>query len=151
MKPRMKKLFFIIFVGLLMMFVGCSSNNDTNNNTSKVTLRFIETTDMHGSIFPYDFIEGEETETSLSQIYTYVKSQRSVADQEVVLLDAGDILQGQPIANYYNFERDNLDGHVIADAMNYMKYDVATVGNHDIEPGKAVYDAVKEQLSVVGC
>ncbi len=114
--------------------------------TDAVVLKFIETTDIHASLFPYDFIEAEDILHSLTQINTYVASQRDNANQEVILLDNGDILQGQPVANYYNYERDTLDGHVIADIMNYMDYDAGTVGNHDIEPGKAVYDAINQQF-----
>lgn len=111
-----------------------------------VTLRFIETTDVHGSLFPYDFIEAQEVDASLAQIYSYVKEERAKTDQSVILLDNGDILQGQPITNYYNYERSTLDGHIVADVMNYMGYDAGAVGNHDIEPGRPVYDAVADQF-----
>lgn len=113
----------------------------------RVTLKFIETTDVHASLFPYDFIEAKKISNSLAQIYTYVQTERAKSDQGVVLLDAGDILQGQPLANYYNYERGSLDHHIVADAMNHMAYDAGAVGNHDIEPGKPVYDALKAQLN----
>ncbi|MFP4348482.1 MAG: bifunctional metallophosphatase/5'-nucleotidase [Desulfococcaceae bacterium] len=118
----------------------------TYSPAEAVTLKIIETTDVHGSLFPYDFIEAQEIENSLAQVYTYVKQERSQADQSVILLDNGDILQGQPITNYYNYERSTLDDHIVADVMNYMGYDAASVGNHDIEPGRPVYDAVMEQF-----
>lgn len=54
-------------------------------------------------------------------------------------MDNGDILQGQPISYYYNYvapEKTN----IAASVLNYMGYDVATVGNHDIETGHKVYD-----------
>ena len=54
-------------------------------------------------------------------------------------MDNGDILQGQPVAYYYNYI-DTTSVHVNAAILNYMKYDVGTVGNHDIETGHAVYD-----------
>ena len=115
--------------------------------TDAVVLKMIETTDVHASLLPYDFIEAEDIFHSLTQINTYVTSERDKTNQSVVLLDGGDILQGQPIANYYNYERDTLDGHVVADVMNYMSYDVGTVGNHDIEPGKTVYDSINTQFN----
>ncbi len=114
--------------------------------TDAVVLKLIETTDVHGSLLPYDFIEAEDIFNSLTQINTYVASERDKTNQAVMLLDAGDILQGQPIANYYNYERGTLDDHIVADVMNYMGYDVGTVGNHDIEPGKEVYDSVNSQF-----
>ncbi|MBF0376109.1 MAG: 5'-nucleotidase C-terminal domain-containing protein [Desulfamplus sp.] len=115
--------------------------------TDSKVIKVIETTDIHGSIFPYDFIEAKSTGQSLTQVYSYVKAQRNIANQSVVLLDNGDILQGQPIVNYYNFEHTPLSEHVVAAAMNYMGYDAATVGNHDIEPGKEVYDAIQSALN----
>lgn len=112
-----------------------------------MTLKFIETTDTHGSLFPYDFIEATDVNASLTQVSTYVKQERAKTDQHVILLDNGDILQGQPITNYYNYERDTLEGHILPGVMNYMAYDAGAVGNHDIEPGKPVYDAVKAQFN----
>lgn len=112
-----------------------------------LTLKIIETTDIHGSLFPYDFIEDKETDTSLAHIMSYVKAQRADSAQEVILLDNGDILQGQPIVNYYNFEKDlTQEMHIVAQVMNYMGYDAGTVGNHDIEPGHAVYDELVKQF-----
>ena len=110
-------------------------------------VKIIETTDIHGSLFPYDFIEDKNVNHSLAQVYTYVKEERAKPDQEVILLDNGDILQGQPIVNYYNFEVD-LDAttHIVPAVMNYMQYDAGTVGNHDVEPGHAVYDKLVNQF-----
>ncbi len=110
-----------------------------------VNLKFIETSDVHGSLFPYDFINNKNINTSLAQIYTYVKEQRADKSQHVVLLDDGDILQGQPIVYYYNFEKTN-STHICAQVMNYMKYDAGTVGNHDIEPGHPVYDKLDKEF-----
>ncbi len=54
--------------------------------------------------------------------------------QEVILLDNGDILQGEPVVYFSNY-MDTASIHVCAAAMNFMEYDAATVGNHDIEAG----------------
>jgi 5'-nucleotidase len=45
-----------------------------------------------------------------------------------LLLDAGDIFQGTPYFNLYH-------GKIEYDIMNYMQYDVATIGNHDFDIG----------------
>ncbi len=111
-----------------------------------IKLKLIETSDVHGSLFPYDFKNAKDINTSLAQIYTYVKEQRSKKDQSVVLMDDGDILQGQPVVYYYNFEKTNVP-HICAQVMDYMQYDVGTVGNHDIEPGHPVYDKIKNEFN----
>ena len=56
-----------------------------------------------------------------------------------MLVDNGDILQGQPIAYYYNYI-DTKTEHVCASMLNYLRYDLGNMGNHDVEPGHAVYD-----------
>lgn len=106
----------------------------------QVKLSFLETSDVHGNYLPYDFINGHAGSGSLARIYTHVKALRqSQGDSTVVLLDNGDILQGQPTAYYYNFI-DTVSPHLCAEILNYMRYDAATMGNHDVEPGHAVYD-----------
>ncbi len=127
---------------MLLAVVGC---NDSSSSKEDVTVRMLHTTDVHGSLFPYDFINNETVANSLASTYTYVKQQRA-AFEHVILLDAGDILQGQPITNYYNYEVDlDTTENAVASVMNYMRYDAGAVGNHDIEPGPAVYkDIIKE-------
>lgn len=56
-----------------------------------------------------------------------------------MLMDNGDILQGQPSAYYYNF-MDTVSTHITAAMMNYMGFVVGNMGNHDVEAGHAVYD-----------
>jgi 2',3'-cyclic-nucleotide 2'-phosphodiesterase/3'-nucleotidase len=138
MKNLIRKFSLILFIFLLLA-IG-------QNNAQTVHLKFIETSDVHGSLFPYDFINNREVNSSLAQIYTYVKEQRSDTSQKVILLDDGDILQGQPVVYYYNFEKTNVP-HICAQVMNYMKYDVGTVGNHDIEPGHPVYDKIRKEFN----
>ncbi|TFG62638.1 MAG: bifunctional metallophosphatase/5'-nucleotidase [Spirochaetales bacterium] len=111
-----------------------------------VTLKFIETTDIHGSLYPYNFITDKPVGASLAQVYAYVTQERAKADQQVVLLDDGDILQGQPVVYYYNFENTQAK-HIQSQVMNFMKYDAGTLGNHDIEAGHPVYDKLVKEFS----
>lgn len=111
-----------------------------------VLIKFIETSDIHGSIFPFDFINKKPMNTSLANAYTYIKQERAKQNQEVVLLDDGDILQGQPTVYYYNFYKTDTT-HICASVMNFMQYDAGTVGNHDIEAGHAVYDRLNKSFT----
>ena len=110
-----------------------------------VKIKLIETSDVHGAIFPYDFQNDTTTNSSLAQVHTYVNGERRKQDQEVILLDNGDILQGDPAVYYYNYE-DTVSKHLYADVMNMTGYDAATIGNHDIETGHPVYDRFRKQL-----
>jgi 2',3'-cyclic-nucleotide 2'-phosphodiesterase/3'-nucleotidase len=124
----------------LVLFISISAFAQT------VTVKIIETSDVHGAIFPYDLKEDKETNSSLARVTTYLKAQRADSNQIVFLLDNGDILQGDPIVYYYNFEKTDTV-HLYADVMNYMKYDAGTVGNHDIETGHDVYDKFNKELN----
>ncbi len=141
----MKKLPFktltALFFLLLANFI-IAQDGETQN----VHIKIIQTTDVHGAIFPYNFIQDKDVDYSLAQVLTYVKKERENNTQEVILLDNGDILQGQPVVYYSNFEKPN-DKHICAAVMNYMKYDAATIGNHDIEAGHKVYDKLVKEYN----
>lgn len=103
-------------------------------------LTFVETTDVHGNFFPYDFISGEPGNGSLARVASFVNHLRDgEGTDNVVLLDNGDILQGQPSAYYYNFI-DTISTHLASCIYNYMNYDAVTIGNHDVETGPYVYN-----------
>ena len=74
------------------------------------------------------------------------RSERQKNNDGILLLDAGDFLQGQPSIYYSNFE-DTVSRHIQARVMDFIGYDAATVGNHDIEPGEAVYSRVQKDFS----
>ena len=104
-----------------------------------VRLKVIETSDVHGHFFPYDFMEKKPLKGTLSRANTYITRERQKYGDRLLLIDNGDILQGQPCVYWSNYvmpENENLAAQVV----NYMKYDAETVGNHDIEPGHKVYD-----------
>lgn len=105
--------------------------------TETIELKFIETSDIHGHYFPFDYIEQQESKGGLSRIYTYVKQQRELFAENLLLFDNGDILDGQPSSYYYNYI-DTVSAHLCAEMMNEMRYDAATFGNHDIETGEDV-------------
>lgn len=104
-----------------------------------ISLRILETTDVHGSFFPYDYIAKKPTRGSMARVSTYVNELRRQYGDNLILLDNGDILQGQPTCYFSNYI-DTLENNVVADIINYIKYDAVTLGNHDVETGHKVYD-----------
>lgn len=116
------------------------------NFAQSINLKIIQTTDEHGAIYPFDFTEQKEISNSLAQIYTFVKKERENKNQEVIFLSGGDLIQGTPAVYYYNFEKTNVP-NLFSQVMNFMKYDAAAVGNHDIETGHKVYDKFKRELN----
>jgi 2',3'-cyclic-nucleotide 2'-phosphodiesterase / 3'-nucleotidase len=133
---RLKILIFYLIITLPASFISAQT----------VSLKLIETSDVHGALVPYDLINGDQTSGSLAQVHTYVIKEKRVPGQEVILLDNGDMLQGDPMTYYYNYI-DTAGINIFADAMNFMNYDVATVGNHDIETGHDVYDKFRKEIN----
>lgn len=134
------------YLSFLIALVLVISSCNKVERPEVLKLKIIQTSDVHGAVFPYDFLEDETDKNSLAQVHSFVKQEKARTDQLVLFLDNGDILQGDPTAYYYNFM--NTDGnHFLADVMNFMEYDAATVGNHDIEPGHQVYDKFRKELN----
>ena len=122
-----------------IMAAALTLSAQAQQSSKTVTLKVIETSDVHGHFFPWDFMEGKPLKGTLTRANSYINRERQKYGDNLLLIDNGDILQGQPCVYWSNFvmpEDENLAARVI----NYMKYDAETVGNHDIEPGHKVYD-----------
>lgn len=132
------KSFIAVITGCLLV-LGTSSANAMTTKEKTIDLKFIETSDVHGSFFPYDFINRKPKAGSLARVATYVNQLRSQHGENVILLDNGDILQGQPV-NYYSNYVDTTSANIAAQVVNYLRYDAQTIGNHDVETGHRVYD-----------
>lgn len=92
-------------------------------------------TDTHGRIRGWDYYQNKaESGRGLTRAATIVDSIRAANAGRVILVDAGDLLQGNPFA--YVAARVTRDGQspIIA-AMNSMRYDAAVIGNHEFNYG----------------
>ena len=107
--------------------------------TKEIHLKLIETSDIHGNFFPYNFVTDQPAEGSLARVCALLEKMRAKWGERLIYIDNGDILQGQPTAYYYNFV-DTQSEHVAASMLNYLRCDVGNLGNHDIEGGHEVYD-----------
>lgn len=138
-----------IFYGAAVIAAFCSCNRDYRPADGEHTLRVLTTNDTHGSWFDSTYV-GTETRTSLFAAKVKIDSVRSAAGADnVLLIDAGDCLQGNNAAYYYNYV-DTLTPHLLPRLLKYMGYDAVAVGNHDIETGHGVYDRVKKELDRAG-
>lgn len=105
----------------------------------EVKLKIVQTSDIHGNFYPHDFILQRDAAGSLARVHAFVQKERETYKDNLILLDNGDILQGQPTAYYYNYI-DTVSPHVAAEMLNFMEYDAGNMGNHDVETGRAVFD-----------
>ena len=113
------------------------------------TLTVLSTNDVHGTWFDSTYVDSR-TRPSLLAINHYVDSVRTADGAEnVLLIDAGDCLQGDNAPYYFNYI-DTITPHLFPRLVSYMKYDAVAVGNHDIETGHPVYDRVAADLKKNG-
>lgn len=127
-----------VFMGGLAIGLASCSKTET------IDLRIIHTTDVHGALFAYDYIGERSTEGGMARLSSMMKELRA-SDSNILLLDGGDMLQGEPITYYSNYI-DTLSTNAVSEAMNFVGYDAATMGNHDIEPGHRVYDRFVDEV-----
>ena len=128
----MKK-FAFIFVVLFAFVLSLTAKE------REVRLKIVQTSDVHGNYYPYNFITQKDWTGSLARVHAFVQKERETYKDNLILLDNGDILQGQPTAYYYNYI-DTVSPHLCAEMMNYMGYDAGNMGNHDVETGRRVFD-----------
>lgn len=127
------------------------------DRTSKkrVRLTVLGTTDLHGNVYNWDYFKNAEFDDSahndigLAKVATLIKAMRKQRKGEPILtLDAGDTIQGTPLAYYYA-KVDPITGgatHPMARAMNLVKYDAAALGNHEFNYGLDTLRTFEDQL-----
>lgn len=130
---------YIICISALLLWSGIKLSAAEMQKEKEVVIKIIETSDVHGNFFPYNFMERKEWSGGLSRVHSFLKEQRKLYGDNCLFVDNGDILQGQPTAYYYNFI-DTVSTHVVAEMLNFMGCVVGNMGNHDVEAGHAVYD-----------
>lgn len=119
---------------------------DAKTTTTNVDLRIMETTDVHTNLMNYDYYKNAETDTvGLVKTATLVHEARK-ENKNNVLVDNGDTIQGTPLGTFFaKVERIKKgEVHPSIAAMNAMRYDAATYGNHEFNYGlgylKEVYN-----------
>lgn len=130
-----------ILLPLLLLIAACTPKTRV--------LTILTTNDQHGAWFDSVYV-GEGTRPSILAVNYYVDSIRKAdGGKNVLLLDAGDCLQGDNAAYYYNYV-DTTGEHLFSRIAAYMRYDAICLGNHDIETGHKVYDRVTRELAAQG-
>ena len=136
----MKKIISIILAAAAL--ASCCGPKD-----GEYTFRLLTTNDVHGRYFDSLYV-ADATDNALTNISWYADSLRSAEGVEnVILLDAGDCLQGDNAAYYFNYV-DTASRHLYARMTEYIGYDAVVVGNHDIETGHKVYDRLAGTMNV---
>lgn len=91
-------------------------------------ITILHTNDVHSHIEPFDATDPKyPNQGGVSRRYTLIEQIRR-ENPNTLLLDAGDIFQGTPYFNFYG-------GELEFKLMSKMRYDAATIGNHDFDNG----------------
>ncbi|MET9786846.1 bifunctional metallophosphatase/5'-nucleotidase [Streptomyces canus] len=114
------------------------------------------TTDLHSHVFDWDYYldkaysDSKGNSVGVARVATLIKQQRAAKGEEhVLLVDAGDIIQGTSLAYYFARVQPITDKgapkHPMAVAMNHMRYDAAALGNHEFNYGIEVLRKFESQ------
>ena len=120
-----------------------------------MSLTIMGTTDLHGCVFNWNYFQNAEYDDSarndigLAKVATLVEAVRLQRGREnTLMIDAGDTIQGTPLAYYFARIAPITDGHLhpMAAAMNYIGYDAAALGNHEFNYGVPLLRTFADQL-----
>src|SRR6476661_5645228 len=113
-------------------------------NGDVVRLTVLGTTDLHGNVYNWDYFKNAEyddkahNDIGIAKASSVIKAIRAeVGAERTLTIDAGDTIQGTPLAYYYA-KIDPITGgstHPMAAAMNEVGYDAAALGNHEFNYG----------------
>jgi 2',3'-cyclic-nucleotide 2'-phosphodiesterase (5'-nucleotidase family) len=125
----------------------CASNPPPGGGGQTMDLVVAATTDVHGRLTGWDYYAGRADSTrGLSRAATIVDSVRAANPDRVVLVDAGDLLQGNPLA-FVAARVDTAPPHPVIAAMNAMRYDASAIGNHEFNYGLVTLGRAISQAS----
>jgi 2',3'-cyclic-nucleotide 2'-phosphodiesterase/3'-nucleotidase len=126
-----------------------------HGQTRNYHLTVMGTTDLHGNALNWDYFKNAEytdsaqNDVGLAKISTLVNQVRADRGRKnTLLIDAGDTIQGTPLAYYYA-KIDPISTttiHPMAAAMNAIGYDAAALGNHEFNYGIPLLRRFQSQL-----
>ncbi len=132
----------LALVFLLLATVGGFAPT-SQSASQRVQITVIGTTDLHGNILPVDYYTDKADNRGLAKVATLIKRVRK-ENENVVLIDSGDTIQGTPLAYYHN-KKNNEPPHPMMVAMNALNYDAMAVGNHEYNFGLKVLEKARSE------
>lgn len=98
--------------------------------TQNSQFKLIALSDVHGSILAHSYHDNLEKAYGLSRFSTYLSS----LDEEILIVDNGDSLQGSPLLSYDHLQKNR--PVIMATALNALKVSYYNLGNHDFNYGQ---------------
>lgn len=108
-----------------------------------VPITILHTCDLHGNILPTESYEGKTNVGGIARCATVIRQVRA-QEKNVLLVDAGDTMQGTPVSFLD-------DGQVMVKCLNQLHYDSWTWGNHEFDWGldKLAASAALAEIPIV--
>jgi 2',3'-cyclic-nucleotide 2'-phosphodiesterase/3'-nucleotidase len=148
-----------VAVGAAVATAPAAAAADQRRKPLTYSFTVLGTTDVHGHALNWDYFTDAEyddaahNDVGLAKIATLVKQiRKEVGEERVLLIDAGDIIQGTQLSYYYaridpitRKPESRAPHHPMALAMNAMRYDAAALGNHEFNYGIDTVRAFERQ------
>ena len=108
-------------------------------------IKILSTSDLHGYIYPYSYADHSEVNHGLARLSTLIDSLR---DENTILIDNGDVLEGSPFT-FYHYQKYKNEINPVSEVMKMLRYDFINIGNHDFNYGpKALFDHIETTKSL---
>lgn len=130
----------VVWLALLLAAAPVTCGQES---AERVALTILATTDVHGNVWPYDYLQGQDAERGLAKVSAYVRQVRA-RQPNTLLVDCGDTFQGTPLA-YLAAEKHAEEPNPVVAAMNAMGYDAMAIGNHEWNFGLHTLWRLKEE------
>jgi len=134
---------FSVFISSLTLVITLSIGAFAQDGSTRVQITILGTTDLHGNLDPIDYYTNKPDNRGLAKIATLVKAVRR-EQPNVVLIDSGDTIQGSPLESLHA-RKNNQPPDPMMLAMNALKYDAMTVGNHEYNFGLKVLEKARSE------
>lgn len=127
----------IIRIALLILLWGATVS------AREVPIVILHTCDLHGNILPTESYEGQTNVGGIARCATVIRQIRE-HEKNVLLVDAGDTMQGTPVSFLTG-------GRVMVKCLNQLHYDSWTWGNHEFDWGleKLAASAATAEMPIV--
>ncbi len=126
-----EKFLLVVFLISILLMTGQALAAETGDNSGIVHLQILTVNDFHGALAENGKNPGA------AKLVEYLKEAKAQNPDGVLLVSAGDMFQGSPDSNL-------LYGKTVVSIMNYAKFDVMTLGNHEFDWGIGI---LKERIS----